>query len=37
MIKSQKGDTEKVNLIPEDKYVGIDELIKCNAIILQCN
>ena len=33
MIKSQKGDTEKINLIPEDKYVGIDEVIKCNAII----
>ena len=30
---SQKADTEKTNLIPEDKYVGIDEVIKRNAII----
>ena len=33
MIKSQKADTEKTNLIPEDKYVSIDEVIKRNAII----
>ena len=33
MINSHRSDTEKINLIEEDKKVGIDEIIKCNEII----
>ena len=33
MMNSQKGDTEKINLIEEGKKMGIDEVIKCNEII----
>ena len=33
MINSQRSDTEKINLIEEDKKIGIDEVIKCNEII----
>ena len=33
MMNSQRSDTEKVNLIEEDKKIGIDEIIKCNGII----
>ena len=33
MIKSQRSDTEKINLIEEGKKIGIDEVIKRNEII----
>ena len=33
MMKSQRSDTEKINLIEEGKKIGIDEVIKCNEII----
>ena len=33
MTKSQRSDTEKINLIEEGKKIGIDEVIKCNEII----
>ena len=33
MIKSQKSDTEKNNLIEEDKRKYIDEMIRQNEII----
>ena len=33
MINSHRSDTEKINLIEEDKKIGIDEIIKCNEII----
>ena len=33
MIKSQKSDTEKINLIGEGKKIGIDEDIKRNEVI----
>ena len=32
MMKSQRSDTEKNNLIEEDKRIGIDEIIKRNEI-----
>ena len=31
MMKSQRGNTEKNNLIEEDKRKGIDEIIRENA------
>ena len=33
MMKSQRGDTEKVNRIEEGKKIGIDKVIKCNGFI----
>ena len=33
MMKSQRSDTEKINLIEEDKKIGIDEVIKRNQIL----
>ena len=33
MMNSQRSDTEKVNLIEEDKKIGINEVIKHNEII----
>ena len=33
MMKSQKSDTEKINLIEEHKRISNDEIIKCNEII----
>ena len=32
-MKSQAGNTEKINLIEEGKKIGIDEAIKRNEII----
>ena len=32
-MKSQRIDTEKINLIEEGKKIGIDEVIKRNQII----
>ena len=33
MMNSQTSDTEKINLIEEDKKTGIDEVIKHNEFI----
>ena len=33
MMNSERGDTEKINLIEEGKKLGIDEVIKHNEII----
>ena len=33
MMKSQRGDSEKINLIEEGKTIGIDEVIKHNEVI----
>ena len=33
MMESQRSDTEKINLIEEDKKIGIDEVIKRNQIL----
>ena len=33
MIKSQRSDTEKINLIGKGKKIGIDKVIKRNKII----
>ena len=33
MMNSQRRDVEKVSLIHEDKKIGINEVIKRNAII----
>ena len=33
MMKSQRSDKEKINLIEEGKKIGITEVIKCNEII----
>ena len=33
MMNSQRSDAEKVNLIEEDKKMGINEVIKRNEII----
>ena len=33
MMNSQRGDIEKINLIEEDKKIGINEVIKRNKII----
>ena len=33
MMNSQRNDTEKINLIEEDKKIGIDEVMKHNEII----
>ena len=32
-MNSQRNDTEKINLIEEDKKIGIDEVMKHNEII----
>ena len=32
-MNSQRSDTEKINLIEEDKKIGIDEVMKHNEII----
>ena len=33
MMKTQRSDTEKINLIEQSKKIGIDEIIKRNEII----
>ena len=33
MMSSQRSDTEKINLIEEDKKIGIDKAMKHNEII----
>ena len=33
IMNSQRSDTEKINLIEDDKEIGIDEIIKRNEII----
>ena len=33
MMKSQRSDTEKNNLIQEDRNIGTDEIISRNEII----
>ena len=33
MMKSQRSNTAKINLIEEGTKIGIDEVIKCNQII----
>ena len=33
VMKIQRSDTEKINLIEEGKKIGIDEVIKCNEFI----
>ena len=33
MTNNQRGDVDKVNLIEEDKNIGINEAIKHNEII----
>ena len=33
MMNSQRSDTEKINLIEEDKKIGINEVTKHNEII----
>ena len=33
MMNSERGDTERINLIEEGKKLGIDEVIKHNEII----
>ena len=33
MMKSQRIDTDKINLIEEDEKIDIDEVFKCNEII----
>ena len=32
MMNSQTSDTEKINLIEEDKRIGVNEVIKRNEI-----
>ena len=32
-MNSQRSDTEKINLIEEDKKIGINEVMKHNEII----
>ena len=32
-MNSQRSDTEKINLIEEDKEIGIDEVIRQSEII----
>ena len=32
-MNSQRSDSEKINLIEEDKKIGIDEVMKHNEII----
>ena len=34
-MNSQRSDTEKVSLIEEDKWIGINEVIRRNEIINQ--
>ena len=33
IMNSQRRDVEKINLIEEDKKIGINEVIMCNEII----
>ena len=33
MMNSQRSDSEKINLIDEDKKIGINQVIKCNEVI----
>ena len=33
MMNSQRSDVEKINLIEDDKKIGITEVVKCNEII----
>ena len=33
MMNTQRSDSEKINLIEEDKTIGINEVIKRNRII----
>ena len=33
MMNSQRSDSEKMNLIEEDKKIGINEVIKRNEVI----
>ena len=33
MMNSQRSDTEKTNLIQEDKKIGIDEVIRHSEIV----
>ena len=33
MMNTQRSDSEKINLIEEDKKIGINEVIKRNRII----
>ena len=33
MMNSQRSDSEKINLIEEDKKIAINEVIKSNKII----
>ena len=33
MMNSQRGDVEKINLIEEEKNIGINEVIRRNEII----
>ena len=33
MMNSQRSDVEKINLIEEDKNIGINEVIRCSEII----
>ena len=33
MMNSPRSDTEKNNLIEEDKRMGVNEVIRCNEII----
>ena len=33
VMNSQRSYTERINLIEEDKKIGINEVIKCNEII----
>ena len=32
-MKSQRCDSEKINLIEEGKKIGTNEVIKCNEVI----
>ena len=33
IMNSQRSDSEKINLVEEGKYIGINEVIKSNKII----
>ena len=36
MMNSQRRDIERINLIEEGKKIGINEVIKCNEIVINC-
>ena len=36
MMNSQRSDVEKINLIQDDKSVGVNEVIKHTEIINNC-